>query len=101
MSRFPLYDSFSKNIEDVDLTISKKRSFLKYIKEIDANGHELVYALIRMYQVEECEENSFTLPYNGAFIKNNIKFDLESFPFKLKQILYEFLVAHLRKMKEE
>jgi len=102
MSKFPLYDSLSKNIKNKDLSFSQKRSFLRKIDKIDTHGHELVYALVRMYQIENGVDNtSFTLPYNGSFINNDIKFDLDKFPNKLKQILYKFLGIHLDKMKEE
>ena len=102
MSKFPLYDSLLKDISDNDLTSTEKRVFLKRIIKIDKNGNELVYALIRMYQVENKEENtSFTLPYNGAFVESDIHFDLDKFPNTLKQLLFKFLGVHLNKMKEE
>jgi hypothetical protein len=102
MSKFPLYDSLSKDLLDKDLTLPQKRVFIKRISKIDSNGHDLVYALIRMYQVENNEENiSFTLPYNGTFIDSDINFDLDKFPLNLKQIIYKFLGVHIEKMKEE
>jgi len=103
MSEFPLYDSLSKNIPEIDLSGSEKKAFIKRIEKIDREGHELVYALIRMYQMVNNEQNtSFTLPYNGKYINNNnINFDLDEFPLTLKQILAKFLSAHIEKMKEE
>jgi hypothetical protein len=102
MSKFPLYDSLSKDLIDKDLTLSQKRVFIKRITKIDNNGYDLVYALIRMYQVENNEENtSFTLPYNGIFVDTDINFDLDKFPIDLKQILFKFLGVHIGKMKEE
>ena len=102
MSKFPLYDSLSKDIENKDLSNAQKCDFIKRIPKIDNNGHDLVYALIRIYQVENEEQNLiFNLPYNGTFIDNDIHFDLEKFPYKLKQILFKFLGIHIDKMKEE
>jgi hypothetical protein len=102
MSKFPLYDSLSKDLPETDLTSTEKRLFIKRISKIDKHGHELVYALIRMYQVENNDENtSFTLPYNGTFLDSDIHFDLDKFPINLKQILFKFLSAHMDKMKEE
>ena len=102
MSKFPLYDSLSKDIPDLDLSLPQKRVFIKRISKIDNNGHDLVYALIRMYQVENHEKNtSFTLPYNGTFIDKDIKFELDNFPITLKHILFKFLGVHLETMKEE
>lgn len=102
MSKFPLYDSLLKDIPETDLTVTQKRIFIKRVSKIDTNGHELVYALIRMYQVENNEENtSFTLPYNGTYVENDISFDLDKLPNKLKQILFKFMGFHIDKMKEE
>ena len=102
MSKFPLYDSLSKNLIEKDLSIIQKKKFIKRILKIDQNGHDLVYALIRMYQVENNDENiSFTLPYNGTVTDSDINFDLDKFPKNLKQILFKFLEVHLIKMKDE
>lgn len=102
MSKFPLYDSLLKDISDTELTVTQKRIFIKRIEKIDNHGHELIYALIRMYQIENKEENtSFTLPYNGTYIENDICFDLDKLPKKLKQILFKFTGVHVEKMKEE
>lgn len=102
MSKFPLYDSLSKNIINQDLTAVQKKNFIKRIEKIDTNGNELVYALIRMYQIENNDNNtSFTLPYNGTFSDGELHFDLDMFPIPLKQILFKFLGVHLNKMKEE
>ena len=102
MSRFPLYDSLYKDTPNKELTVSQKRYFIKNVQEIDKTGHELLYALIKMYQIENNDGNtSFTLPYDGKYINKNIKFDFDKFPKKLKQILYKFLKAHMVKMEEE
>ena len=92
MSKFPLYDSISKDIPKEDISVFQKNRFIKRVQKIDNNGHELIYALIRMYQIENNEDNtSFTLPYNGTYNDKNITFDLDHFPIKLKHILFKFL----------
>ena len=102
MSKFPLYDSLLTDIPTKDLTVTQKRLFIKRIEKIDMNGHELIYALIRMNQVENNEENtSFTLPYNGIYVESDICFDLDKLPNVLKQILFKFMGVHIAKMKEE
>ena len=102
MSKFPLYENLSKNIREKDLTVTQKRTFIKRLEKIDHSGQEIVYALIRVYQMENNEGDiSFTLPYNGKYVGTNINFDLEEFPYALKQILFNFLRIHLTKMKEE
>lgn len=102
MSKFPLYDSLSKDLKIEDLSVMQKRAFLKRVDKMDAYGHELIYALIRMYQIENNEENtSFMLPYNGVYVNTDIHFDLDNIPKDLKNILFKFVSIHLEKMKEE
>lgn len=102
MSNFPLYTSLIKDISENDLTTVQKRNFIKKIDEIDKNGQELIYALIKCYQLENNDKNtSFTLPYNGLFNENNVIFDLDNLPKKLKQLLYKFINIHLTKMNED
>jgi hypothetical protein len=42
----------------------------------------------------------FGLPYEGKYVKNDMKFDFNKLPFKLKHILYRFLNIHLKSIKE-
>lgn len=101
-SRFPLYDNLNKNIADEELKMTQKKTFLKRVDMMDKNGNELLYTLIRVHQLENQEENtSFTLPYNGTYVDNNICFDLDKLPRKLKQILFKFMEAHINKMNED
>jgi len=100
---FPFYDSMIKDVKDKDLTIKQKNDFITRIGKMDENGTELVYALIRIYEMHH-EENTGTykIPYNGKYIdKNNIQFDFDLLPNKLKQLLYKFVNIHLKKMEEE
>lgn len=99
---FPFYDSMIKDVKNKDLTMKQKDDFISTINKIDENGYELVYALIRIYEMQH-EENSgtFIIPYSGKYIEKDIQFDLEQFPFKLKQILFKFVSIHIKKMNEE
>jgi hypothetical protein len=100
---FPFYDSMIKDIKNKDLTMKQKSEFITKIESIDEDGIELVYALIRIYEIRH-EENTGTikLPYEGKYIdKSNIEFDLDLLPNKLKQLLFKFVNIHLKKMEEE
>ena len=103
MSHFPLYDNILKDSKETNLTATQKKSFIKKMQNIDTSGHELIYALIKTYQIDNKEQNtSFTLPYDGEYIdNNNIAFDLDKMPNKLKHILYKFINIHIDKMEEE
>jgi hypothetical protein len=99
---FPFYDSMIKDVKNKDLNTKQKDEFINKINKIDENGIELVYALIRIYEMQH-EENSgtFKIPYSGKYVEKNIQFDFEQFPFKLKQILFKFVNIHIKKMEEE
>ena len=96
MSNFPLYDNLIKDVKDVDLTAKEKESTIKKIKNINENGNELLYVLIKVYHINnECEHTNYTIPYNGKFVKKDLKFDLEKLPNKLKQIIKNFIDMHV------
>ena len=102
MSNFPLYDNLLNKTSSSDLTVKQKEEFTKMIKNIDQNGYELIYILIRIFQIENNEDKStFKLPYGGKYVKNDIKFNLEDLPNQLKQILYKFLNIHIKSINEK
>jgi hypothetical protein len=101
MSNLPLYDNLIKETKNEDLTVKEKDTFMKLIKTIDQNGYELVYALIRIYQLENDEDKStFKIPYGGKFVKSDMTFNLIDLPNHLKQVLFKFLQLHTKTMKE-
>ncbi len=102
MNNFPLYDNLSKDLKNRDLLVKEKTDFVNKIKQIDQDGLDLIYALIRVYYVKN-EENKtdFSLPYNGKYIKEDMKFDLDDFPIQLKQMIFKFIKIHIVKMEEE
>jgi hypothetical protein len=69
---------------------------------MDKSGQELVYALIRMYQLENEEIAEIgKIPYLGKTEGSDVVFDLEKFPNKLKHLLFKFMNVHLEKMKDD
>jgi len=102
MTSFPLYENLSKDVDNKDLTVEEKIEFIEMVKGMDKDddGNSLMYALIKVYQIENGNQSSFILPYGGKQLKPGIKFDLEVFPNALKQILHKFLRLHI-KAKEE
>lgn len=101
-SNFPLFDSLIKDIKNEELTTKEKDEFMKLIKNLDQDGYELVYALIRVYQNENSEDKStFKIPYGGVFVKSDINFNLNDLPHELMQIIYKFAVMHAKSMKEK
>jgi len=95
-TKFPLFDSInnmvsSKNDElthDTQLDLSQK------IKKFDKNTQELVYALIKAYQITNPDTNQHTIPFEGKALKSGLKFDMTKFPNKLQNILAKFVELH-------
>jgi hypothetical protein len=96
---FPLYHDLLKNTTDEKLDDDEKSELIKKIKKLDEPGHELIYALIRSYQLEH--ENTFGHPYDSKILKLGMKFDLENIPNQCCRMLITFCDKHLEKMKEE
>ena len=94
---FPLYDTLYRETENKDLTKDQKEELILKIKNIDSKGIELIYAIIRKYQLQNDNSSmsSFTLPYKAIQQKTGVKFDLEMFPNKLKQMIYKFINIHI------
>lgn len=104
MSKFPLYDSMIKGTPKTDLTIKNKQEFSKLVEQMDKNGYELIYTLIRMYQIENkdiVDTENGKLPYEGILENGNLHFDLEKLPNKLKHLIFKFLTAHIQKMNDD
>lgn len=87
---FPLYDSL-KNNEFKELTDDEKDTLVEKIKSMNDEKQEIVYALMKVYYMEEQNRLiSNELPYNGKELKNRLKFDLDQIPSKLQYILKLF-----------
>ena len=100
-SNFPLYTTLNTNLSKKDLTILQKNEFIKKISEVDSKTHELIYALIKCYYLENDGGDPFSIPYNGKLAKERIDFNLTDFPTTLKQLLYKFVIIHQKKIIED
>jgi hypothetical protein len=102
MVNFPLYDNILKEINDneikVDLTTEQKKMLLKKIKKLNQNGFNLLYVLIKVFDINnnDNDNNISIIPYEGNIVKNNIKFDLDKLPIKLKIIIEKFVDLHMK-----
>lgn len=101
MNNFPLYTSLMTNIRNRDLTPVQKNDFLKKIAMMKEEGHELIYALIKVFYIEHETDGALHIPYGGVLKNKSLTFDLNQLPNKLKQILYKFTKIHIKKMKED
>ena len=103
MSSFPLYDNLEQKTENMleGLIDEEKNTLSQNIKNIDNDGHKIIYALIRYFQMKHHQNNGIDLPYSSKKQKSGYKFDIDCLPFQLQQILFLFSKIHLKKMKED
>ena len=103
MDDFPLYNILFKELPKKDLSLRQKKDFITKTESIDTQGAELVYALIRAYQIlnqEEIPEEK--LPFEGQQLsENNLEFNISKIPIQLRQLLYKFLCLHTKSMQEQ
>ena len=99
---FPLYNNLESEIDEsfdtIDLTTRQKTKLLKAITEMDTQGAELVYALIKVYYLKHTQNTDFDLPYNGKYENDCVYFNINDIPFRLKHILLSFINLHLKSM---
>ena len=90
----PVYEMLSNTSSNEDLDIEEKETFINNIKNINQTGHDLIYVIIKAYESENTNEKKM-YPYGGKMLKTGLKFDLDSFDNKLKQILFRFIKLHM------
>ena len=64
------------------------------IKKFDKNAQELVYALIKAYQIKNPCTNQHTIPFEGKQLKSGLKFDMTKLPEHLQKIISKFVELH-------
>lgn len=105
MSGFPLYDNLIKGLPKKDLIVKEKEAFISNIKKLDANGRDLIYALIIVYN-QENKSAETGIPYRGVKEEKskgvyNFSWVFTQFPVKLRRLLHRFVEIHLKNQEEE
>ena len=95
-TKFPLFDSLNNMVssENDVLTHQVQLDLSQKIKKFDKNTQELVYALIKAYQIANPDTTQHTIPFEGKKLKSGLKFDMTKFPSKLQNILSKFVELH-------
>ena len=102
MSINHLYKSLKKDLDNKDLTRSQITDFNKNIKLIDEKGADIIYIIIKMFELETNPKTTNAIPYDGKAVSaKELKFDMSKFPLNLKHIIYKFLKIHIKNIEEE
>ena len=85
MSQFPLFDSIMSELGETQkktlLSDKDVNDCCLEIKTFDKNSFEILYALIKTYEVHSTPSNTCRLPYDSKELKTGIKKLLQENPF--------------------
>lgn len=102
-SSFPLYDVLFNQASNNDLTTEQKNELMNLIPTLNNKGHQNIFTIIRIYGLKNSSSgNIFDIPYEGkkdshhGASQNDIKFNLDKLPNKVKQMLFNFVHIHLK-----
>lgn len=106
MSKFTLFNSLLKNTESFcsngkckDISKLEKEYFIDKVKNVEVDTQELIYAIISAYS-PACMDTS--IPFSGVFVESGVvQFNYNTFPPRLKRMLYNFLQMHIRSLGED
>lgn len=98
MDTFPLYDTLYNEIKakNKDLTSTQKKAFIKKFQQMDVEGKELMYILIKMYSIKNNEDL-----YKVEINNKDYTFDINNLPILLRHMLYIFIQKHIKKIEDE
>tara|TARA_B110000285_G_scaffold52212_1_gene59397 strand:- start:4431 stop:4751 length:321 start_codon:yes stop_codon:yes gene_type:complete len=103
--KFILFNSLLSNTKPAkdgkykDLTRVEKEFFVHNIKNVGADVHEIIYAVVAAYSPKSSDPD---IPYTGCFVESGVvEFNFNSFPPQLKRMLYDFLTMHLSSVRQQ
>jgi hypothetical protein len=102
-SVFPLFDRLFTDTEHIQrpLQYEEKMQLCHDIKDLDQEGHELLYAIMRNFYLVKENGRFESVPYSPKLNKTGYKFDTTYFPPRLLIMMRHFVSLHLEKVKEQ
>ena len=91
----PIYNQILNNLSsDISIQEEHKKALINDIQTY-TETHELVFAIIRCYQINN-SSNISNIPFYAKYLKtkSGYKFDLDNIPDKLIKILIDFYDLH-------
>lgn len=102
-SSFPLFNFLyddTKKKQGVPFPIDQQEFILDHITDLDENGREIFYAIIRQYQLKY-ENSNINLPVYCKQLKSGIRIDFDKLSNHVKYMLHLFMEKHLTKLNED
>ena len=98
----PLFNALFQESENSEkLNEEQMKEMSEAVKMLDREGHEILFALIRHYQLKVDMETIEKEPYDFKSIKSGYKFTIHKLPIKLQIMLKNFIDLHSKKLQEE
>lgn len=99
---FPLFSTIFQETENNNsLSVSECSELCEKIKNLDVEGNEILFAIIRHYQLEINDGNFNDMPFQCKQNKSGYKMNMTKFPKRLVNIINHFVNLHLNKLHEE
>lgn len=101
-----LFNSLYENTKNVisPLDDSKKNYILQTVPKLDTKGHEILFFLIRMFNIQQTRDVTFVHPYDSNLLSDTdsqIEFSLEKLPNHLQHMIFMFVGMHLSYLQHE
>lgn len=93
---FPLYDTLLQKSNSNSIDTLDKNKIITYINQMDQDGNNKIYALIKYHSLFYDSDNTIQLNYK----ENTFKFDFDTLPEQLQKIIWEFIKIHIKYMKQ-
>ncbi len=97
----PIYNTIIQNLNtNLKITSENKTELISNIESYE-DTHELIFAIIRCYQINNSNDIS-NIPFYGKYLKtkHSYKFDVNNVPDKLINMLIEFYKLHINSLKK-
>jgi len=103
ISSFPLFNNLLNETnamsEYPNLSYDEQIDLCQQIKEIDDEGCEIIFALIKFYYIIIDHGFIENLPYKPKVNKSGYKYELNSLPIQLIHIIQRFVQLHRSKIE--
>lgn len=97
MTIFPLYDQlFQTTLSKHDKKFINTDFIIEEIGKLEPEQHEIIYVLMKMYQLNTMNNNTYSLPIGCKKLKKGLKVDIELLPNSLLYIIEEFINIHIK-----
>lgn len=104
MPEFTLYNTLNMNIPKRDLTIIQKTKLTETIPQLDQNGTDLIYAIIKYHDItiDKTSNNIYNHKKENTSVDGiyDIEWNMTDIPIPLRQILYKFVCLEEQRMND-